>query len=95
MGGTVEIPTLDGKVKIKIDEGTPSGKVLRLKGKGLPDLNGYGRGDLLVCVNVWIPKKLNKKKQELLEQLSGKPNMQPNPNQQEKRFFDKMKDLFN
>lgn len=95
LGGTVEIPTLDGKAKIKIEPGTPSGKVLRLKGKGLPDLNGYGRGDLLVCVNVWIPKKLNKEEKDLLEKLSDRPNMQPNPSQQEKRFFDKMKDLFN
>lgn len=95
LGATVEIPTLDGKAKIKLEPGTPSGKVLRLKGKGLPDLNGYGKGDLLVCVNVWVPKKLNREEKELLEQLDTKPDMQPNPTSQERGFFDKMKDIFN
>lgn len=95
MGATIEIPTLNGKVKVKIEQGTPSGKVLRLKGKGLPDVNGYGRGDLLVSVNVWVPKSLTKEEKELLEKLKSLPNFQPNPSKQEKGFFDKMKDLFN
>lgn len=95
MGATIEIPTLTGKVKVKIDQGTPSGKVLRLKGKGLPDVNGYGRGDLLVSVNVWIPKSLTREEKELLTKLDQSPNFLPNPSKQERGFFDKMKDLFN
>lgn len=95
MGASIEVPTLNGKVRVKIEQGTPSGKVLRLKGKGLPDLNGYGRGDLLVSVNVWVPKNLNKEERELLEKLSKMPDFQPNPTKQEKGFFDKMKDMFN
>lgn len=95
MGATIEIPTLTGKVKVKIEQGTPSGKVLRLKGKGLPDLNGYRRGDLLVSINVWVPKSLTKEEKELLTKLSSMPNFQPNPTKQERGFFDKMKDMFN
>ncbi len=95
MGASVEIPTLTGKVKVKIDPGTPSGKVLRLRGKGLPDVNGYGRGDLLVSINVWIPKNLSREEKELLSKLDQSPNFQPNPSKQERGFFDKMKDLFN
>ena len=95
MGGSIEIPTLHGKVRVKIEQGTPSGKVLRLKGKGLPSVNGYGRGDLLVCVNVWVPKSLSKEEKALLEQLKSSPNFQPNPTRQERGFFDKMKELFN
>lgn len=95
MGASIEIPTLTGKVKVKIEQGTPSGKVLRLKGKGLPDINGYGRGDLLVCVNVWVPKSLTKEEKELLTKLSEMPNFKPNPTKQERGFFDKMKDMFN
>ena len=95
LGASIEIPTLSGKVRVKIEQGTPSGKVLRLKGKGLPSVNGYGRGDLLVCVNVWVPKSLSKEEKSLLEQLKSSPNFQPNPTRQERGFFDKMKDLFN
>jgi DnaJ-class molecular chaperone len=65
LGTTVEIPTLSGKVKVKIEAGTPSGKILRLKGKGLPDINRYGNGDLLVKVNVWIPKNLNREENSI------------------------------
>ena len=95
MGGYIEIPTLNGKVRVKIEQGTPSGKVIRLKGKGLPDLNGYSRGDLLVSINVWIPKSLTKEEKSILEDLGKRPNFQPNPSKQERGFFDKMKDLFN
>ena len=95
MGGSIEIPTLSGKVKVKIDAGTPSGKVLRLRGKGLPEVNGYGRGDLLVSINVWIPKNLSREEKEMLTKLDKSPNFQPNPSKQERGFFDKMKDLFN
>ena len=95
MGASIEVPTLNGKAKIKIEQGTPSGKILRLKGKGWPDINGYGRGDLLVNLNVWVPKSLTKEEREILEKLSKSPNFQPNPTKQERGFFDKMKDLFN
>ena len=95
MGATIEVPTLHGKAKIKLDPGTPSGKVLRLKGKGLPDVNGYSRGDLLVSVNVWVPKSVTKEEKEILEKLNTHRNFQPNPTKQERGFFDKMKDLFN
>ena len=94
MGGTIEIPTLHGKVRVKIEQGTPSGKVIRLKGKGLPDINGYSRGDMLVSINVWVPKSLTKEEKTMLEELSKHPNFQPNPTKQERGFFDKMKDLF-
>ena len=95
MGTTVEIPTLSGRAKIKIDAGTPSGKVLRLKGKGLPDVNGYGRGDMLVSINVWVPKALSREERETLAKLDNSPNFKPSPSKQERGFFDKMKDLFN
>ena len=95
LGGSVEIPTLNGKVKVKVDAGTPSGKVLRLRDKGLPSVNSYGRGDLLVCINVWVPKSLTRDEKAILEQLAAAPNFQPNPTKQERGFFDKMKDLFN
>lgn len=95
LGASVEIPTLTGKVKIKIDPGTPSGRVVRLRGKGLPVLNGYGRGDLLVCLNVWVPKSLTKDEKKLLEDLQKHENFKPNPTKQERGFFDKMKEMFN
>jgi molecular chaperone DnaJ len=95
LGTSLEIPTLQGKVKMKIEPGTPSGKILRLRGKGLPDVNGYGTGDMLVSINVWIPKATNKEEREILEKLRHSPNFQPNPTKQEKGFFSKMKDIFN
>ena len=95
MGASVEIPTLSGKVKIKIDPGTPSGRVVRLRGKGLPVVNGYGRGDLLVCLNVWVPKELTREEKKTLEELQKHQNFQPNPTKQERGFFDKMKEMFN
>ena len=94
LGASIEIPTLSGKVRVKIEQGTPSGKVIRLKGKGLPDLNGYSRGDMLVSINVWVPKSVTKEEKAMLEQLNSHPNFQPNPSKQERGFFDKMKDLF-
>ena len=95
MGTTLEIPTLSGRAKVKIDPGTPSGKVLRLKGKGLPDVNGYGRGDMLVSINVWVPKALSREERDILTKLDSSPNFKPSPSKQERGFFDKMKDLFN
>ena len=95
MGTQAEVPTVDGKVRVKIAPGTQSGKVLRLRGKGLPVVNGYGVGDMLVNVNVWIPKKFNKKEEELLQQLADSENFKPNPTAEEKSFFSKIKDYFN
>ena len=94
LGSPVEIPTVDGKVKIKIEPGTQPGKILRLRGKGLPEVNGYGKGDLLVNINVWVPKKLSKEEQKLVEQLSGSDNFTPNPTADEKNFFERMKSFF-
>ena len=95
LGASIEIPTLSGKVRVKIEQGTPSGKVIRLKGKGLPELNGYSRGDMLVSINVWVPKSVTKEERAMLEQLNSHPNFQPNPSKQERGFFDKMKEIFN
>lgn len=94
LGTQVEIPTVDGKAKIKIDAGTQSGKVLRLKGKGLPDVNGYQRGDLLVNIQVWTPQKLSKEETATLEKLRSSDNFIPNPNTKDKSFFERMKQYF-
>ena len=85
LGATIEIPTVDGKAKIKVDPGTQSGRVLRLRGKGLPDVNGYGTGDLLAVINVWTPRKLDKKEKELLEQLAKSENFKPKPDSNDKK----------
>ena len=94
LGTTVEIPTIDSKVKIRIDQGTQPGKILRLRGKGVPDVNGYGKGDLLVSINVWIPKQLSKDEEKMFEKLRESPNFIPKPDSNEKSFFEKMKNLF-
>jgi len=94
LGASVEIPTLDGKVRIKVDPGTQSGKVVRLKGKGLPDVNGYGRGDLLINLNVWTPRDLTREEQQILEKWRGAENFKPHPSKKDKGFFDRMKDIF-
>lgn len=94
LGTQIEIPTIDGKVKIKIEPGTQSGKILRLKGKGLQDINSYGKGDLLVDVNVHIPSHLTSDEMKLIEQLKESKNFKPNPNKKEKSFFDRMKEYF-
>mgnify|MGYP001006407003 FL=1 len=91
---SIEIPTVDAKVKIKIEPGTQSGKVLRLKGKGLPDVNSYGTGDLLVNINVWTPQALSAEEKKVLETLRASKNFAPNPNRKEKGFFDRMKEYF-
>ncbi|QZT38599.1 molecular chaperone DnaJ [Halosquirtibacter xylanolyticus] len=93
LGCDAEIPTIDGKVKVKLEAGTQPGKILRLRGKGLPDVNGYGKGDLLVQVHLWVPNKLNKEEQELLEKLSTLPNFNKSP-RENKSFKDKLKDMF-
>jgi len=94
LGTTVEVPSVGGKVKLTIDAGTQGGKILRLKGKGLKDLNGYNTGDQLVHVNIWTPKQVTKEERALLEKLRTAPNFSPNPDKSEKGFFDKMKDFF-
>ncbi len=94
LGDDVEIPAIDGKVKIKVDAGTQSGRILRLRGKGLPDVNGYGTGDLLVFVQLWTPRKLSRDEKELLSKLKDSPNFAPNPAKEEKNFFDRMKKMF-
>lgn len=94
LGTSVEVPTIDGRVKIKIPSGTQSGKIFRLKGKGLPSVQSYGQGDQLIHVNVWTPKKLNDQEKDLLEKMRGMPNFQPNPGKADKGFFEKMKDYF-
>lgn len=94
LGTTAEIPTVESKVKVKIEPGTQPEKILRLRGKGLPDVNGYGRGDLLVRIHVWIPKKLNPDERKMLEKLLDSPNFQDGPSSSEKTFFEKMKDMF-
>jgi molecular chaperone DnaJ len=94
LGETIEIPTINGKAKIKVDPGTQSGKVLRLKGKGLPILQGYGQGDLFVHINVWTPEKISKEEREILEKLKDSENFKPQPDKGGKNFFGRMKDMF-
>lgn len=94
LGDSVEIPTLEGKVKVKIEPGTQPGKILRLRGKGLPDVNGYGKGDLLVKVNVWIPKSLSKEDKKVVEKWKDNAFLKPGKMDGKSGFFRKMKDYF-
>jgi len=93
-GTQVEVPTIDGKAKIKIPAGTQSGKIFRLKGKGIPAVNSYEKGDQLIQVSVWTPQQLNADEKAALEKLTGSPNMQPQPDKSERNFFDRIKDIF-
>jgi molecular chaperone DnaJ len=97
LGGTVEIPTIDSKVKVKIDPGTQPGKVLRLRGKGLPSVNSYGysngTGDLLVNISVYIPETLNKEEKQAMEKMQNSDNFMPNLSIKEK-IFKKFKNFF-
>ena len=95
LGTSIEIPTIDGKAKIQLEAGTQGGKILRLKGKGIKEINGYGKGDQLVHVNVWTPKYLSADEKEMLEKLRNSPNFQPKPTKSDKNIFEKMKDFFN
>ncbi|MCB0497199.1 MAG: molecular chaperone DnaJ [Cyclobacteriaceae bacterium] len=95
LGTQVEVPTIDGAVKIKIDPGTQSGKILRLRNKGILDLNGYGRGDQLIHVNIWTPKNLSSNEKQTLESLRDSENFIPKPGKNDKGFFDKMREFFN
>ena len=95
LGGEAEVPTIDSKARIKIASGTPAGKVLRLKGKGLPELNGYGRGDILVIIDVEIPTKLTSEEKKLLEKLSEQPNFKKaEVRRGEQNIFDRMRNFF-
>jgi len=94
LGTNVEIPTVESKVKIKIEQGTQPGKILRLRGKGLPEVNGYGKGDLLVNVNVWIPKKISAEEQKIIEKMSNSESFTPQPGKDSRGFFERMKSYF-
>ncbi len=94
LGTHVEVPTVDNNVKIKIEPGTQPGKILRLRGKGLPEVNGYGRGDLLVNVNVWIPKGVSKDEQKIFEKFRDSESFTPAPDKNDKGFFERMKGYF-
>ncbi len=94
LGTSVEVPSIGGKVRIKIEPGTQSGKILRLRGKGLKDINGYGTGDQLIYINVWTPKKVSSEEKAKLESLRSSANFQPSPDANEKGFFERMKEYF-
>ncbi|HAB80650.1 MAG TPA: molecular chaperone DnaJ [Flavobacteriaceae bacterium] len=94
LGVAKEVGLLDGKVRIKLDAGIQSGKTLRLRGKGLPDLNGYGKGDLLVHINVWTPKTLNREQKQFFQRMVEDENFIPKPEKSDKSFFEKVKDMF-
>lgn len=94
LGTTAEVPIVDGKAKIKIDPGTQSGKILRLRNKGVPDVNGYNRGDILVQVNVWVPATLTREDKKLVEKLAESKSFQPAGNHTEKSIFERMQDYF-
>jgi len=93
-GTQVEVPTIDGKAKIKIPPGTQSGKIFRLKGKGFPSVNSYEKGDQLIHVSVWTPQHLSPEEKAMVEKLSESPNFQPKPDKNERSFFDKVKEMF-
>src|SRR5688500_13732042 len=93
-GTQLEVPTIDGRAKIKIPAGTQSGKIFRLKGKGFPAVNSYEKGDQLVHVNVWTPQHVSAEERSLLEKLSHSPNFKPNPDKNQKSFFDRMREMF-
>lgn len=94
LGVSKDIEAVNGKVRIKLEEGIQSGKILRLKGKGIPSINGYGSGDLLVHVNVWTPKTLNKEQKQFFEKNLEDEHFSPNPENSDKSFFEKVKDMF-
>jgi len=93
-GTSIEVPTIEGRAKVKIEPGTQPGKILRLRGKGLPDINYGTRGDLLVYINVWVPKVVSKEEAALVEQLNRLKNIKPSYSEKEKNFFSKIRDLF-
>jgi molecular chaperone DnaJ len=94
LGTSKEIDTVNGKVRIKIEQGVQSGKILRLRNKGIPSINNYGTGDLLVHINVWTPKTLNKEQTEFFKKMTDDDNFEPKPEKGDKSFFEKVKDMF-
>lgn len=94
LGTSREIDAVIGKVRIKLEPGIQSGKILRLRGKGISNINGYGAGDLLVHVNVWTPKELNKEQRDFFEKMQKTENFEPKPEKSDKSFFEKVKDMF-
>lgn len=94
LGTSVEIPTIEGKAKIKIEPGTQAGKILRLKGKGIREVNSYSRGDELIHINIWTPKTLTREERTMLEKLQESENFKPNPGKHDKGFFERMKEYF-
>jgi len=94
LGTSKEIDTVSGKVRIKIEPGVQSGKILRLRNKGIPSIDKYGKGDLLVHVNVWTPKTLNKEQKDFFVKMGDDDNFRPNPEKEDKSFFEKVKDMF-
>ena len=94
LGGDVEVPTIDSRVKIKIVPGTHAGKVLRLRGKGLPDVNGYGRGDILIVVDITIPDTLNKEERQLVEKLAEQPHFKSAESVEKQNIFERMRNFF-
>jgi molecular chaperone DnaJ len=94
-GTQVEVPTIDGRAKIKIPAGTQSGKIFRLKGKGFPEVQGYAKGDQLIYVNIWTPQAVTEEEKAMLEKLQASNNFKPNPSKSDKSFFDRVKEAFN
>jgi molecular chaperone DnaJ len=93
-GTQVEVPTIDGRAKIKIPQGTQSGKIFRLKGKGFPAINSYEKGDQLIYVNVWTPQQVSAEERAALEKMGQSPNFKPQPEKSDKSFFDKVREMF-
>ena len=93
-GTQVEVPTIDGKAKIKIPPGTQSGKIFRLKGKGFPAVNSYDKGDQLIHVNIWTPQHINTEEKTMLDKMQHSPNFQPKPEKGDKSFFEKVREMF-
>lgn len=95
LGGDVIVPTIDGEAKINIKHGTQAGKVLKLAGKGIPDVNGYGKGDQLIIINSWTPQHMSDDEKKMMEKLKDSSNFNPDPTKKERNgFFSKMRDLF-
>ncbi len=94
LGTKIDVPTVSGKARIKLDAGTQSGKILRLRNKGLPSVDSYGTGDLLVHVNVWTPKNMDSKYRKMFEEMQNDESFQPAPDRSDKSFFEKVKEMF-
>jgi molecular chaperone DnaJ len=94
-GTQVEVPTIDGRAKIKIPAGTQSGKIFRLKGKGFPGISSHDKGDQLIHVNVWTPQHVSSEEKNILEKMQESKNFQPSPDKNDKSFWDKIRDTFN